>query len=244
MTSFNWPAEIEEGLIPTDNAMGVMTRELSPAAEAFVQLAASAQFPLLDVGAAYGNATLPALRAGATVIAADLSASQLSRLANSTPVADRPRLIPLPARFPDQLPLADACLAGVLAAQVLHFLNGSQVEAAFQSVHRWLVPGGYFFALVMTPSLSYYRNLRSAYEERARQGERWPGIFDPRTVAPPEWQVRLPEMVNLFEKDVLHRCAIETGFKVESLQYFCFKHFPEQHRTDGREYISMIATKD
>ena len=52
-----WPKAVEDGLIPTDNAMGMMTEEPSPAAEAFVELAARAGRPLLEIGAAYGNAT-------------------------------------------------------------------------------------------------------------------------------------------------------------------------------------------
>lgn len=241
--SVGWPEQIEEGLIPTDNAMGVMTEELSPAARAFVELAATAPRPLLEIGAAYGNATLPALHAGATVIANDLSASELATLVFVAPESDRKRLVPMPARFPEELRLGDGSLSGVLAAQVLHFLDGAQIEEAFRSVHRWLEPGGKFFVLVMTPSLSYYSKLRPAYEERAARGERWPGIFDPRTVATPDWCSRLPAMVNLFEKDVLHRCASEAGFEVETLEYFCFSRFPEKHRTDGREYVTMTARK-
>jgi SAM-dependent methyltransferase len=238
-----WPQEVEEGLIPTDNAMGVMTEELSSAAEAFVALAATAGRPLLEIGAAYGNATLPALAAGATVIANDLSATELQVLAESTPAACRRRLVAVPARFPDELRLADGSLSGILAAQVLHFLDGPAVEAAFRSAYRWLEPGGAFFILVMTPSLSYYSKLRPEYEARAAGGERWPGIFDPKTVAPPEWRDRLPSMVHLFEKDVLRRCVEEAGFAAEVLEYFSFRHFPAQHRTDGREYIYCLARK-
>lgn len=242
-THRGWPHEIEEGLIPTDNAMGIMTEELSPAAEAFVALAGTARRPLLEIGAAYGNATLPALAAGATVIANDLSSSELEVLTSAVPASDLRRLVPVPARFPDELRLAENSLTGVLAAQVLHFLDGPTLERAFAAVHGWLEPGGAFFVLVMTPSLSYYRRLRPAYEERAARGERWPGMFDPRTVVPPEWQQRLPAMVHLFEKDVLQRCAAGAGFVVETMEYFCFRRFPAQHRTDGREYIAMTARK-
>jgi SAM-dependent methyltransferase len=243
MANPDWPKEIEPGLIPTDNAMGVMTAELSPAAQAFVSHAHSASRPLLEVGAAYGNATLPALAAGATVIANDLSATELAVLAAAVPAGHSRHLVIAPARFPDELRLANGSLSGVLAAQVLHFLSGPEVERSFQDVFRWLEPGGKFFVLVMTPSLSYYRKLRPAYDERAARGERWPGIFDPRTVASPEWRDRLPAMVHLFEKDTLTRCATEAGFEIEALEYFCFENFPDQHRTDGHEYVSMTARK-
>ncbi|MBE2179552.1 MAG: class I SAM-dependent methyltransferase [Chthoniobacterales bacterium] len=238
-----WPAETEPGLIPTDDAMGIMTRELSPAAEAFVADAASAKLPLLDVGAAYGNATLPALAAGATVLACDLSASELAVLAASAPESHRRHLVLLPAGFPDGFTVGDGSLAAVLAAQVLHFFDGPAVERAFAAAHRWLAPGGAFHVLVMTPSLSYYSKLRGAYEKRAAAGERWPGIFDPRIVASPEWRDRLPKMVHLFERDILRRCAEEAGFTVEKLDYFCFRNFPAIHRTDGREYLTLAARK-
>lgn len=238
----NWPKESEKGLIATDNAMGIMTTELSPAAAAFVQWAATARSPLLEIGAAYGNATLPALEAGATVIANDLSATELAVLARAAGEKRR-HLVLAPARFPGELYLGESSLSGVLAAQVLHFLDGPGVEEAFRAVYRWLEPGGYFFVLVMTPSLSYYRTLRPEFEERVRRGERWPGIFDPRTVATPDWKDHLPPMVHLFEKDILRRCCEAAGLAIETMEYFCFKNFPDKHRTDGHEYISLVARK-
>ena len=238
-----WPKAVEEGLVPTDNAMGIMTEEPSPAAEAFIELAARAARPLLEIGAAYGNATLPALRAGGTMIANDLSASQLEVLAAAASEEDRKRLVLMPARFPEEIRLGDGSVSGVLAAQVLHFFDGPTVELAFRSVRGWLEPGGAFYVVVMTPSLSFYRTLRPAYEKRARAGERWPGIFDPRTVATADWKERLPPMVHLFEKELLRRCAEEAGFSVETLEYFCFRHFPAKHRTDGHEFLTLAARK-
>ena len=238
-----WPKAVEDGLIPTDNAMGIMTEEPSPAAKAFIELASRASRPLLEIGAAYGNATLPALRAGGTVIANDLSASQLGVLASAAPNEDRKRLVLMPARFPEEIRLADGGLSGILAAQVLHFLDGPTVELAFQSAFRWLEPGGALYLVVMTPSLSFYSELRPEYEKRARCGERWPGIFDPRTVATPDWKESLPPMVHLLEKDVLRRCAEEAGFTVETLEYFCFRHFPAKYRTDGHEFLTLTARK-
>jgi hypothetical protein len=243
MIDKHWPKAAEEGLIPTDNAMGIMTEEPSPAAEAFIELASRAGRPLLEIGAAYGNATLPALRAGGTVIANDLSASQLGVLASGASEPERKRLVLMPARFPLEIHLGAGSLSGVLAAQVLHFFEGPTVELAFQSVWAWLEPGGTFHVVVMTPSCGFYRTLRPEYEERARAGERWPGIFDPGTVAPPDWKARLPSMVHLFEKDELRRCAEEAGFIVDTLDYFCFHHFPAKHRTDGREFLTLTARK-
>ncbi|MFZ4683171.1 MAG: class I SAM-dependent methyltransferase, partial [Terrimicrobiaceae bacterium] len=156
----NWPAEFETGLIPTDNAMGIMTEELSPAASAFVAMALTARRPILDVGAAYGNATLPALAAGATVLANDLSASQLAVLAESAPPEHRAHLVLLPARFPEELPLAEGSLGGILCGLVLHFFDGPGVEQALAACYRWLAPGCSIYVAVITPSNSYFRVTR------------------------------------------------------------------------------------
>lgn len=238
-----WPAEFETGLIPTDNAMGIMTEELSPAAEAFVGMAEIATRPLLDVGAAYGNATLPALSAGAIVLANDLSASQLAILAECAPPEDRGRLVLLPGRFPDEIDLDEESLDGILCALVLHFLNGPGVQKAMAAMYRWLAPGRAAYIAVITPSNSYFRDTRESYAERERNGDPWPGILDPRPLHPQRWRAQLPPLVHLFEKQALRRVAEEAGFAIESLEYFCYKNFPEHFRTDGREYLSLIARK-
>lgn len=153
----------EEGLIPTDNAMGIMTVDRSPAADAFVALAATAGRPLLEVGAAYGNA----------------------------------------------------------------------------SAFRWLEPGGALYLLVITPSLSFYRVLRDEYERRARSGERWPGIFDPRPLEPPSWKRKLPPLVHLFEKDVLRRCADEAGFVTRDARVLLLRALPRR-APDGRSRLHHL----
>ena len=239
----SWPAEFETGLIPTDNAMGIMTEELSPAAKAFVEMAKTTRRPLLDIGAAYGNATLPALAAGATVFANDLSASQLAVLADCTPPMDRERLILLPGRFPGDLALEEGSLDGILCALVLHFFDGPGVQRAIAALHRWLAPGRAAYIAVITPSNSYYRDTRESYAERERNGDPWPGILDPRPLHPPRWRSQLPPLVHLFEKATLRRVAEEAGFEIESLEYFCYEKFPEHFRTNGREYLSLIARK-
>ncbi len=239
----SWPAEFETGLIPTDNAMGIMTEELSPAAAAFVAMAATATRPILDIGAAYGNATLPALAAGATVLANDLSASHLAVLAESAPSDHRRRLVLLPARFPGELPLAEGSLDGILCGLVLHFFDGPGVEQALAALSRWLAPGRSIYVTVITPSNSYFRVTRESYAERVRKGDPWPGILDPRPLHPPRWRRQLPEFVHLFEEETLRRLTEAAGFAIETLEYFCFEKFPAHFRTDGREYLTMIARK-
>jgi hypothetical protein len=239
-----WPTEVEPGLILTTNAMGIMTKEPAPVALKFAEDASRAACPVLEIGAAYGNASYPALEAGATVIACDLSEEELARLRAPVPREMRRRLITIPARFPEQLHFTAGSLSGILAAQVLHFFDGPTVQLALATAFRWLEPGdGRLYLVVMTPQLSYYVKFLPEFQRRKASGDPWPGTFDPRLAATPDWRDRLPSLVNLFDADVLRRAVQGAGFVIEHLEPFCYRNFPEKHRTNGEEFLGLIARK-
>jgi 2-polyprenyl-3-methyl-5-hydroxy-6-metoxy-1,4-benzoquinol methylase len=239
-----WPTEIEQGLILTSNAMGIMTKEPAPVALKFAEHAGRARCPVLEIGAAYGNASYPALEAGGTVIACDLAEDELAQLRAPVPRDMQKRLITIPARFPEQLHFTAGSLSAVLAAQVLHFFDGPAVQSALASVFRWLEPGdGRLYLVVMTPQLSYYVKFLPEFQRRKAQDDPWPGTFDPRLVATPDWRDRLPPLVNLFDADILRRAVQEAGFVIEHLEPFCYRDFPEKHRTNGQEFLGLVARK-
>jgi Methyltransferase domain len=222
--------------------MGIMTREPAPVALKFAEHAGRADRPVLEVGAAYGNASYPALEAGGT--ACDLAEDELAKLRAPVPRHMQKRLITIPARFPEQLRFTPGSLSAILAAQVLHFFDGATVQSALSSAFRWLEPGdGRLYLVVMTPQLSYYIKFLPEFQRRKVAGDPWPGTFDPRLVATPEWRDRLPALVNLFDADILRRAVQEAGFVIEHLEPFCYKDFPEKHRTNGEEFLGLVARK-
>ena len=95
----------------------------------------------------------------------------------------------------------------------------------------------------MTPQLSYYVKFLPEFRRRKEAGDPWPGTFDPRLAATPEWRDRLPHLVNLFDADILGRVVEEAGFIIERLEPFCYKDFPAKHRTNGEEFLGLIARK-
>ena len=121
---------------------------------AFVRFAERSRGTLLDVGCAYGVATIPALQAGATVIGCDIAADHLDRLQKLTLESLCARLQATSAAFPYDLDLDDQSLDGVHTSNVLHFLDGPEVEQALRVVYRWLKPRGQVFVLVASPYLS------------------------------------------------------------------------------------------
>lgn len=239
-----WPEEFEQGIIKTANAMGVMFKEFSPAAEAFVQYAKIAKQALLDIGAAYGATTIPALENGADVIACDLSKEHLSILNKSVKKQYRPHLKTIIGSFPENLKFDHASLSGILISNVLHFMSGESIERGLRDCWEWLETGGRLFITVMTPHLSFYHQLIPEYEAKVVNGDKWPGIFNPKLVATEKWKDNVPDFVHLFEIDTIKKVVENAGFHIDHIGYFCYNNYPDEHRTDGKEFISLCATKN
>ena len=69
-----------EGLVPTMNNTGWMTVTLDDVSTEFTRYAASIDEEVLDIGCAYGIATLEALERGARICACDMDAKHLEIL--------------------------------------------------------------------------------------------------------------------------------------------------------------------
>jgi SAM-dependent methyltransferase len=130
-------------MVHTRNHMGWSSETPHEYSQAFLDYAASpacAGLPVLDIGAAYGVATLPALAAGATVYANDLDPEHFRAISDATPPEHAHRLRLVPGRFPDDLSFAADSLGAVHASNVLHFLPGEDLRHGLTFLYRWLVP--------------------------------------------------------------------------------------------------------
>src|SRR5262245_39091772 len=92
-----------KGFIPTLNRMGYMTSTLDPVSLSFIKFAAELDFQVLEIGAAYGVATIPDLQKGAKMIANDLDERHLQVLKKNIPEECKPRLQTMTARFPNEI---------------------------------------------------------------------------------------------------------------------------------------------
>jgi 2-polyprenyl-3-methyl-5-hydroxy-6-metoxy-1,4-benzoquinol methylase len=108
------PLPESNGFVKTLNGMGFMTSTLDEYSQDFARFAPSAPGPALDVGAAYGVATLEALKNGAHVIANDLDVRHLEILRDQTPSDQVSRLTLMPGRFPEELKIDEGCWAQCL----------------------------------------------------------------------------------------------------------------------------------
>lgn len=237
------PKPEPNGFVRTLNNMGYMTSGLDPYSQAFVDFAPGAPGPCLDVGAAYGVASLNALSNGAKVIANDIDERHLEILRSRALERLRERLTLLPGSFPDGITFAPESLGAVLVCRVMHFFDGPTIERAATKIMSWLAPGGKVFVVGETPFIGTAKAFFPTYEARVKAGEPWPGIVENVASHDPKRAGNLPSRMHLLDEATLKRVFSGTGFMIEKLGTFARPEFPPDIQLDGRESVGLIARK-
>lgn len=234
------PPSTVPGLIPTLNNTGWMTETLDDYSRAFTGYAGTIGGECLDIGCAYGVATLPALANGARVLACDLEPRHLEILAERVPERDRPRFRSQAASMPDT-DFPAASFGAILCARALHFLRGSDIQITVRKMFDWLVPGGQVFLIVDTPYVGPWWKLAPEYERRKREGCPWPGfVSDYAALLPAGTDAsRHPSFVHPLDPDILCRVLREAGFDVLQAKFLR----GGGQRPTGREHAGAIARK-
>jgi len=231
------------GFVKTLNNMGYMTSTLDPFSQAFVDFSSKSSCPVLDIGAAYGVATLKALAKGASVIANDIDQRHLDILWERAPKSQRSRLQLKPGSFPHELHFTSNSIRAVLIARVFHFFSGPLIEESIAKIHEWLIPEGKLFIIAETPYLKSLQKFIPLYEERKREGNLWPGFIKDIAAFAPDRAKNLPLQMNMLDPEILVRVLTKAGFKVEKAHTFARPDFPVDLQLDGRESVGVIARK-
>ena len=230
------------GFVRTLNGLGFMSMRVDACMEAFIAFAKTSAAPVADIGAAYGVATIPALKAGASVIAVDVDERHLEILKQRVPRACRERLQTIPASFPDGLRLRKDSIGAFLLSNVLNFLSPDRLPVAASRLFEWLAAEGKVFIAAGTPYFGGARSFVPVYEARKRAGEPWPGHMTnvPKYVA--IWENKFSSML-LLDPDTLSRVFGQAGFIVEKAEFTARLDLPPSLRLDGRESVWLIARK-
>lgn len=233
----------QENFISTLNQMGFMTEFPDELSQEFIEFSSDSQKEVLEIGAAYGVATIPILENGGNVLANDLDQRHLNILKERTPERFRSNLELLPGKFPDEISLTENSLDGVLACRVLHFFTGDVINKSFQAVWSCLRPGGKFFVVCETPYVKTFAPFVPKFLENKSKKIQWPGSFNNVHEVCPELNKLIPGFMHLFDTDILKQVAEENGFFVEKVCYLSRKDFPSWVQLDGKESVGMIAVK-
>lgn len=232
------------GVITTLNHRGHTSTRLNEYSQRFVESLKDGLSPVLDIGPAFGVCTLPALATGATVIACDIEPRHLAALIANCPDADRPRLIPLLADFPNGPSLADDSIGAVHAANLLNYLSGADLVRAAELLFRLLRKGGQVFTVSGTPYALNVQEFIPVYEKNKRNGVDWPGeVHNLRSLCKHSSVNDLPDFLHLLDDEVLRRVFERAGFVVTEARMYKRAGLPDYLQWDGRENVGMIAFK-
>ena len=229
--------------IQTKNKMGYMTREPDLFSLQAISIAKQLDKPFLEIGAAYGVATLIALQQGLRVIANDLDKNHLAELYQRVPVGQRDQLTLLPGSFPDEIDLPEKSVGTILSCRVFHFFDGDTIRRAMQKIYSVLDWNGQAIIIAETPYLKFYKDFIPIYEKRVSEGAEWPGLVEVKIYSPPERAANLPPFMNFLDPEVLTREARLAQLEVVHCKTFSRDNFPDDIRLDGRESVVLIAKK-
>lgn len=229
-------------MIPTLNRMGYSFENLTTYGDAFLDFCAITDGPVLDIGAAYGVATIRALEKGAFVIANDIDAGHLKAIKEKANSKKLPFLKTIKAPFP-HLTLEENSLGGILMSQVLHFLPHEELDLAAAKMFSLLKPGGKAFLTAATPYVSMFSRFTPIFESRKRKGNKYPGLIEELSLYVGTRAKEMPLQMNLFDTYLLEKLMRSVGFKVERCEYIARPDFPPEMRLDGRENVGIIVKK-
>ena len=234
------PKSSVPGLIPTLNNTGWMTETLDDYSQAFTAYAGTIPDECLDIGCAYGVATLPALANGARVLACDLEPRHLDILAQRVPPADRPRFRTQPSKLPE-VDFPAGSFGAILCARTLHFLRARDIELTVRKMHDWLLPGGRVFLITDSPYVGPWWKSAPEYERRKREGCPWPGfVQNYAALLPPGTDAsQRPSFIHPLDPDILRRVVGDVGFEVLDAKWLR----GGTQGASGRDHAGVIARK-
>jgi len=177
------------------------------------------------------------------VIANDLSEDHLKVLHDSLSYHEQERIKIIHG---DALDLGNVigenCLAGILAANWLHFLEPADVRRAFKMFFKLLRPDGKLCVTTCGTNNGFFRGVAQLAAERKANGDKWPGLVS-KDQYEGGFKDQSPERVNLMDPDVLEREAKLAGFTVVKTGFVNLGAVFEGFRAGGQEGSGLLAVK-
>lgn len=239
----------------TNNEHGIM-HKMNSISKAFVEYAKTCRGTVLDIGSAFGIATIPILKnsTDVKVIACDISRKHLDGISRQMKELDdrdrtnlSSRLTLLESKFPD-FNLKKNSLDAVLISHVLPFLTGKEIEEGFAKLAEFLKPNGVLYISSYSIYNKVMINYIPIYENRKKQGDKWPGQLEDASLY---WNMNnpltkiLPKKLNHLEPCLVESALKENNFKIKYLDFLALTdEIPEDIKLDGREVMGLIAIQE
>jgi ubiquinone/menaquinone biosynthesis C-methylase UbiE len=232
----------KNGFVETLNGMGYMTSKVDPISQEFINFCERGK-SVLEIGAAYGVATLQAVQKGCSVVANDIDNRHLEILLDRAPQRYKQNITLKPGRFPEGIFFDDNTFDAILICRVLHFFSGREIELAIKKATNWLKPGGRIYVVAETPYLKNWKSFIPEYEDRKNKGAKWPGYIEQPSLYEKNRTANLPSSVHWLDEHVLKRTF--DMFKLKTIKSGTLNRtdFPDDLKLDGRESVGIIGEK-
>ena len=214
------PEPASDGRIMTLSKYGYATEGLIGPSKDFVEYASTCKLPVLDVGAAYGEATVAALKKGATVIANEVCQESLEYIAKRKDLNDddRKRLYLKQGFLPFGIDFTENSLGAVHCSRVMHYFKPDDVEGMFKKVHEWLAEGGRFFLITSSP---YHwvtpKGFYKEYEKKLKEGVKFPGVITDFSYRENDSYKIGQQYNHAMDPNLIFRLATENDFMIKQL---------------------------
>ena len=214
------PEPASDGRIMVLSKYGYATKELIGPSKDFVEYASTCKLPVLDIGAAYGEATVAALKKGATVIANEVGEDSLLYIAKRKDLTDddRKRLYLKQGFSPFGIDFEPCSLGAIHCSRVMHYFKPEDVEGMFKKAHEWLAEGGRFFLITSSP---YHwvtpKGFYKVYEKKLKEGVKFPGVITDFSYRENE-NYKIGQQYNhSMDPNLIFRLATENDFMIKLL---------------------------
>ena len=137
------------GLIPCLNGRGFMEQDLNNISKSFVEESSELEGLSLDVGCAYGIASIAALKKGSKVLASDMDQAHLDILLKETPEELKDNLTTKLGTLPN-IDFKNESFITIHCSRCLHFLTPNELIETLRNMYNWIQPGGRIYLITDT----------------------------------------------------------------------------------------------
>jgi len=229
------------GLIPCLNGRGFMEQDLNNISKSFVEESSELEGLSLDVGCAYGIASIAALKKGSKVLASDMDQAHLDILLKETPEELKDNLTTKLGTLPN-IDFKNESFITIHCSRCLHFLTPNELIETLRNMYNWIQPGGRIYLITDTCYSGPWKNYLPEFEKKLEAGDPFPGFIENVLDCLPI--PRLPKgmtpHMNCLDPDTLSRECKSAGFEIITSKYFGPSRASSNY---GKDHAGIIAIK-
>ena len=229
------------GLIPCLNGRGFMEQDLNNISKSFVEESSELEGLSLDVGCAYGIASIAALKKGSKVLASDMDQAHLDILLKETPEELKDNLTTKLGTLPN-IDFKNESFIAIHCSRCLHFLTPNELIETLRNMYNWIQPGGRIYLITDTCYSGPWKNYLPEFEKKLEAGDPFPGFIENVLDCLPI--PRLPKgmtpHMNCLDPDTLSRECKSAGFEIITSKYFGPSRASSNY---GKDHAGIIAVK-